>query len=68
MLTLDKCELCGRKMKNVSDNQVNLFVLILLVVLGVVPGLLYLVYMKLNDNYVCMHCVERDIKRIVGQR
>lgn len=59
-----KCDHCGRDMKKVSTTEYSVVILIILLFLGVVPGIIYALWMKANESWVCMHCLEADSTRV----
>jgi hypothetical protein len=56
------CGNCDKEMVRVSNTQLNIGLLLFLIILGVLPGVIYYIIIKLSDNWVCPNCVTEFAK------
>jgi len=62
------CGQCGRKVNARLEQKGNLLILIILLLLFIVPGIIYFIWMVSGRRYVCPKCKSYDVVKIKSPR
>jgi flagellar basal body-associated protein FliL len=62
------CGTCGAKITPAKEGKGNVLILILLLFLGVIPGLIYLVWMLSGRKDICPKCKSYEVISIKSPR
>ncbi len=67
-MKLHPCPHCKNEMILILNKHINIGLLLILLFIGIIPGIIYYVFAKASDNWICTQCTGDMIKDALNDK